>query len=211
LTVYAFEPVPVIRKKNQALQQANGLKDENVLGLALSDQEGPQKIFIPVFSQGVEEEQTATLNANSWQAHHKQVETVEIQCTTLDTFAAGRVLPPGRCCLKIDVENVEAAVLRGGKKFITERRPWIVCEILPCEDYDPATQTLRNDNRATLAVATELGYIQFAITADGYFRMNPADFSRPRRLKYFLLAPREKISGDTLYLTRENVGEIFTA
>jgi FkbM family methyltransferase len=208
---FVFEPVPAIWEKNCALHRANGLADREVMNLALSDDVGPRKIFIPVYDTALEEEQTATLNSNSWQFYEKKVEALEIKCTTLDTFAAENELPGGPCCLKIDVENCEAAVLRGGKKFIASRRPSIVCEILPCEEFDPATRTKRNNNKETLALAQELDYATFAITADGYFRMNTADFSRSRSLKDFVLMPREKIANDICFLASEDLSEIGSA
>jgi len=206
---FAFEPVPVIWKKNCAFHAANQLAETIVLNAALSDRDGLQKIFIPIFDTGLDEEQTATLNAISWQAHEKKVETIEIQCLTLDTFAAKNALPAGPCFLKIDVENHEAAVLHGGKQFITSRRPWITCEILPCEEFDPATRTKRNNNRETLALVQELGYVAFAITNDGFFRMTPADFARPRELKDFLLVPAEKISPEISYLALSSLAELL--
>lgn len=112
---FAFEPVPDIWRKNCAFHRANQLPGKNVLNTALSNRDGVQKIFIPIYDTGLDKEQTATLNAVSWQAHEKKVETFEIQCVTLDSFAATQRLPDGPCCLKIDVENYEAAVLRGGK------------------------------------------------------------------------------------------------
>ena len=207
----AFEPVPAIWKKNRAFHGANRLADEAVLNVALSDRDGKQTLYLPIFSTGVEEEQTATLNEKSWQAHAEKVEAIEIQCLTLDTFAAQNPLPPGPCCIKIDVEGFEAAVFRGGRKFLAARRPWIVCELLPCEEFDPVTRTMRNNNREALAVIEELKYAMFAITADGFFRMTAADFSRPRGMKDFLLVPLEKISTDIFFLALENIGEMFSA
>ena len=209
--VIAFEPVPVICEKNRAFHRTNRLSDQVTHALALSDHDGPQKIYLPNYDTNVDDEETATLNANSWQAHAEKVETLEIQCLTLDTFAAANPLPAGPCCLKIDVEGCEAAVLRGGKKFLAERRPWIICEILPREDYDATTRTLRNNNREVLRLLAELGYAPFAITADGFFRMSAEDFARPRNLKDFLLVPKEKIVGDVSYLAPENAGEFFSA
>lgn len=206
---YAFEPVPDIWKKNVAFHRANHLSEKTVQNVALSDRDGAQKIFLPVGTNCVEEEQTATLNDKSWQAHAEKVEAIEIQCLTLDTFAAQNPLPPGPCSVKIDVEGFEAGVLRGGKKFFNSRRPWMVCEILPCEDFDPVTKTLRNNNGPALAVLEELNYAAFAITADGFFRMTAADFSRPRGMKDFLLVPKEAISLDVTYLALENVSALF--
>lgn len=205
----AFEPVPEIWKKNCAFHRANGLAEKIVEPIALSDQDGPQKIFLPKLTS-IEEEQTATLNQNSWQAHSQNVEAIEIQCVTLDSYAAKNSLPPGRCAVKIDVEGFEVAVFRGGKKFFRERRPWIVCELLPCEEYDAATKTLRNNNGPALVLIEELDYAAFAITADGFFRMSTGDFTRPRQLKDFLLVPREAIAADISFMALENVGEIFS-
>jgi FkbM family methyltransferase len=206
---FAFEPVPGIWEKNCAFHRANGLPENTVHNNALSDSEGERTIYMPVFTDAVEEEQTATLNAVSWQAHEKQVEAIQIRCLTLDAFVTANPLPNGPCCLKVDVENHEAAVLRGGEKFIAARRPWIVCEILPCEEFDPATKTKRNNNRATLALVQELGYVPFAITGDGLFRMTPADFARPRGLKDFLLVPAEQVPADLSYFALENIGNLF--
>lgn len=205
----AFEPVPVIWEKNKAFHRANKISEQVTLNIALSDKDGPQKIFLPIFNTGVEEEQTATLNEKSWQAHAEKVEAIEIQCLTLDSFAAKNPLPPGPCCVKIDVEGFEAAVFRGAKKFLTERRPWIVCELLPCEEYDPVTKTKHNNNREPLAILEELNYAAFAITPEGYFRMSAADFSRPRNFKDFLLIPKEKVEGNTGFLALENIGDLF--
>jgi FkbM family methyltransferase len=197
----AFEPIPDIWEKNRLFHKANGLSENSVVNAALGDKEGRQDIFLPVYAYGWEEEQTATLRADLWQTREEHVEKIEIQCTTLDTFAAKNQLAPGPCCLKIDVENYEAAVLRGGKHFLTTRRPWMVCEILPGQDIDPQTKSRKNNNAEVAALIRELSYAAFAITNDGYFRITEAGFQLDRDFKDFLLLPIELISGDTLYLT----------
>lgn len=211
VTIFAFEPIPTIWEKNRAFHRANQLPEENVFNLALGDSVGPQKIIIPVYATGLEEEQTATLCADSWQAHETKVEELAIQCTTLDAFAGDRVLPTGICCVKIDVENFEAAVLRGGKKFLNARRPWIVCEILPEQKLDLATGKRTNDNSAVLELLHELNFIPFALPDDGFFRMTAEDFNRPRQFKDFLHAPAEKIAPDISYLALENLGRLVQA
>jgi FkbM family methyltransferase len=208
--VFAFEPVPSIFDKNVLFHRANGLSEQVLFKLALGDRDGTQTIFLPRLTS-VEEEQTATLNEKSWQAHAEKVEAIEIQCQTLDAFMVKNPPPAGPCCVKIDVEGFEAAVLRGGNFFFKERRPWIICELLPREEFDPATRMLTNNNAPALALIEELNYAAFAITADGFYRMNTGDFSRPRDLKDFLLVPREKIPGDILYLEPESIGGFFSA
>ena len=207
--VIAFEPVPDIWTKNCKFHRANNLPEKNIKKIALSDRDGPQQLYLPVYDTGIEEEQTATLRPNSWQAHEKKVEMIEVQCLTFDSFRTANPLPDGLCCMKIDVENNEAAVLRGAKKFIIERRPWIVCEILPREEFNVATKTKHNNNRETLELVQELGYTPYAITGEGFFRMNAAGFAQPRNLKDFLLIPREKIPEDIFFFASETLNHLL--
>lgn len=211
ITVYAFEPVPSICEKNRLFHRANQLDDKRVLDLALSDHEGRQEMIIPLFAGAEEEQQTATLRENTWQASHETVEKITVECTTLDAFVSKNVPPEGECCLKIDVEDHEAAVLRGGLQFIRSRLPWIVCEILPGQKTNPQTQELENDNSETLKVLEELNYTPFAITADGLFRMTTADFSRPRALKDFLLVPPGKLPANASYLHPRSLADLLLA
>jgi FkbM family methyltransferase len=197
LPVYAFEPIPEIWRKNQAFHHANHLPVDRVFNLACGDSDRMQSIFFPQ-AQGLEEEQTATLRADSWQAASPAVRSVDVKCTTLDSFFTACGWPAAPCLLKIDVEDFEAGVLRGARSLISRCRPWMVCEILPREHH----------NRETLALITELKYVPFAVTANGLFRMAASDFSRPRELKDFLLLPAEKIPPDAFYLPVESLKDI---
>jgi FkbM family methyltransferase len=201
--------VPSIWNKNRQFHAANRLSDQSVLNLALSEREGRQQIFLPVSDTGWEEEQTATLRQDLWQTREANVEKIEIQCTTLDAFTASHPLPEGLCTMKIDVENYEAAVLLGGKKFITARRPWMVCEILAGQDIDPVTKIRHNNNSEVVALIQELRYAPFAITADGFFRMTGADFERPRQFKDFLLAPAEAVPESVSYLSLASLEKLL--
>lgn len=210
VTTFAFEPVPSIWKKNKQFHVANQLPERSVLNLALSDQVGRKDIFLPVYDTGLEEEQTATLRQDLWQTREQHVEKIEIECITLDAFVAGHPLPEGLCCLKIDVENYEAAVLRGGKRFINERRPWIICEILAGQDIDPDTKIRHNNNSEVVSLIQELRYVPFAIVGDGFFRMTAADFDRPRDFKDFLLVPIESVSESVSYVSLASLGKLLT-
>ena len=79
--------------------------------------------------------------------------------------------------LKIDVEDHEAAVLRGMEKLLTEKRPLIVCEILPRD----------HGNRETLSVLKAVGYDLHAITRAGLFRVT--ELPKARTYMDCLLAP----------------------
>ena len=209
VTTFAFEPVPAIHRKNSLFHRANHLAEERVLQLALGDRQGVQEFLLPVSTAGIEEEQTGTLNTNSWQASEETLERIPVQCSTLDRFTSNQKLPDGRCCIKIDVENHEAAVLRGGKQFIQSRRPWIVCEVLPSQKIDRATGIRTNDNAEVVSLVDELGYVPLAVTSEGYFRMTKEDFDRPRGIKDFLLAPAEAIAPNVSYLAPDTLRDLL--
>ncbi|MEP6669614.1 MAG: FkbM family methyltransferase [Chthoniobacter sp.] len=206
---FAFEPVPVIWAKNVQFHRANHLPEKNVLKLALSAEEKVEQFFLPIYTTGIEEEQTGTLNAQSWQTREPTIEKIDVQCTTLDRFAASNALPAGFCCLKIDVENHEAAVLRGGQEFIRTRRPWIVCEILYGQKVHPTTGERMNDNREILEMIEELAYVPLAVTSEGFFRTSLADFDRSRTFKDFLLLPTEAMPANASYLALDSVKELL--
>jgi len=195
VTTYAFEPVPSIWKKNVLFHEANGLSAKGVIQAAVGDSDGTQELILPVSSHGLEEEQTGTLNAESWQKREKVSQRITIKSVTLDRFTLEAGLPPGNVTLKIDVENFEAAVFRGARTFIESRRPAIVCEILPWQRFHPVTGERSNDNEEVVGLIHALNYAIFAITDDGYFRISPGDFAHERNLKDFLLLPADTALG----------------
>jgi FkbM family methyltransferase len=201
--------VPAIWEKNVRFHQANRLSEKNVFKLALSDEVQETEFFLPVYTTGLEEEQTGTLNAQSWQTSEKNVERIKVQCVTLDNFAATNALPPGRCCVKIDVENHEVAVLKGAQEFIRSRRPWILCEILYGQKVDPATGGRVNDNQEIVNMIEQIGYVPFVVTDEGLFRMSTADFDRPRTFKDFLLVPASSIPNHHHFLPISTLHEFL--
>ena len=193
LSVCAFEPIPEIWRKNVDFHRANNLPADRVFNLACSDSDKTQRIFLPQPDHALEEEQTATLRPDSWQASSSNPRCIDVKCITLDSFFSTRGWPAGACLLKIDVEDFEAAVLRGAQTLVSKCRPWILCEILPRGHH----------NRDTLALIADLKYVLFAVTPEGLFRMTGADFSRPREFKDFLLLPAGKISSEVFYMPIE--------
>lgn len=192
LEVIAFEPVPEILWQCTDFHAANGLAAE-VHCLALSDADERTVLYWP--QHDGELSSAATLSSDSWQARKRPRELI-VESTRLDSLLQGRIL--GRpLTLKIDVEDCEAAVLRGAQRTIAEYRPLIVCEILPRHrragtDMGAAEQ---HENAATVAALAAIGYEAFAIARDGLFRFAPADFAVPRALADFLLVPEELVGG----------------
>jgi len=173
--VISFEPLPDNCSKADAFHRSNRV-EPNIKQLALGDFDGMATLYQP----GSELESTAaTLRPDSWQARKGHI-SHRVPVARLDTLMADRALS-APVLMKIDVEDNEAAVISGARETIRKYRPTIVCEILPREHH----------NAATLDLLSELGYVAYAILAEGCFRVDAADFTRPRAFVDFLLVPKE--------------------
>ena len=90
---------------------------------------------------------------------------VRIPLTTLDEAVADLA---GPFVMKIDVEGFEAQVLRGGRGFLEQHRPDVICEVLPgSHDFDEVEKMLSG-----------LGY-RFFLFTEGAIR--PLEHIRPTR------------------------------
>ena len=96
LSVFAFEPIPEIWRKNVAFHRANNLSADRVFNLACGDSDTAQQIFFPQPDHALEEEQTATLRPDSWQASSSNARCIDVKCARLDSFFAARGWPDGR-------------------------------------------------------------------------------------------------------------------
>ena len=182
IQVLAFEPVPSIFKKNILFHQANKLEHAGVFNLALGDSVGEQTIFLPVADYFYEEETTATLRKDSWQAENRNT-PLKIQMTTLDAVMADK-FDKKKCLIKVDVEDFEYSVFLGAIGTLKLLRPVIVCELLP----------RHHGNYETIELLQELNYEFFAITESGLFRFQKEDFMSSRSFTDFLALPDRKQS-----------------
>ncbi|HVZ53087.1 MAG TPA: FkbM family methyltransferase [Pseudolabrys sp.] len=200
IDVISFEPVPELYDQNRAFHAANGLAP-NAQQIAISDRDGVATLFRP---EGGETPSSSTLAVESWQAR-KPHTALSVRTVTLDSFLSGRPLR-GPVTIKIDVEDHEAAVLRGGADVIRKYKPAIVCEILPRPrrkndrvGNEIISRGEQHENAETLAILAELNYSAFAITADGYFRVGARDFREDRPFLNFLLLPTDEIDASRHY------------
>lgn len=200
IAVIAFEPVPELYEQNRALHVANGLAP-TAQQIAISDRNGEATLFRP---EGDDMPSSSTLAAESWQAR-KSHTALQVRTVTLDSFLSERPIR-GPVTIKIDVEDHEAAVLRGAANTIRRYKPAIVCEILPRpkrKDDRVGNEILsrgeQHENAETLAILAELDYSAFAITADGYFRVGARDFREQRPFLNFLLLPTGEVEAGRNY------------
>jgi FkbM family methyltransferase len=126
----AFEPTPHVAESGSAITKENGLaiQWERV---AVSDTAGEATLYLSARSDA----------SNSLERKHRQPKgVVTVPTVTLDDYVSSSGLVPS--VVKIDVEQHESAVLRGGAKLLEMRRPVVVAELLPNRGDSEVVQSL---------------------------------------------------------------------
>lgn len=143
--VWAFEPMPDIRDLFAANIRESALTRKiTVSHHALGAQAGDCDLYVPEAGHGLIET-SASLNP-SFRATHSG--KVRVPVATLDRVFVEQPrwhddLP---VLMKIDVETLEAEVLKGGLRFIDRYRPTLVVELLPGADIDFFEAFIRSRN-----------------------------------------------------------------
>lgn len=129
--VVAFEPTPELAGLAQRLADDNGL-GYAVETLALGAENGTATFYLSDSSD------TSNSLATGFRESSSQIDvTVE----TLDSYVDRTGALPA--IMKVDTETTEPDVLRGAARTITERRPWILCEVLAGRVEDRLTEVLK--------------------------------------------------------------------
>jgi FkbM family methyltransferase len=202
IKVLSFEPVPALCDQNRIFHACNELQ-ANVRQIAISDTDGQAKLYQPI-EEGADETSASTLTAGSWQARKAHRE-LKVETAKLDTLLSNASMH-GPVTLKIDVEDHEAAVLRGAVETIRRFRPFIVCEILPRParpggrvGAEVISNSEQHGNAETVMLIAEMNYLALAITSVGYFRFSAGDFKTDRPFTDFLLLPNECMEDERMY------------
>jgi FkbM family methyltransferase len=146
----AIEPSPIGVKMISAQAKLNDFTESvRVVTAAAGEAEGSLRMLSSgVFSDGY---------LSVVDGHHER-ETTVVEVTTLDVLVAKFGVPSH---LKIDVEGYEEAVLRGGKRLLSESSPLIFLEL-----HNEMVTASRGDPNFCLDELERLGYRIF--TSNGY-------------------------------------------
>jgi FkbM family methyltransferase len=127
--VIAFEPQEWLSERIEAHARMNFVKDLKVETVALTSNElvgskGTFDLFSPPGNSG------ASSFTKNWNLSKAKVQRRIVEVTSLDHYWAGKFENTERneFFLKIDVEGEEINVLRGGYRFISLYRPFILLE-----------------------------------------------------------------------------------
>ena len=178
--VLAFDPFPEAQQlfeDNLALNRVD--ERARLLKTAASDKPGTAPLYIPPTTTGLVE---MASSLGSWhRPQHEQV--LHVAVTTLDEAAARNNAGPVDL-IKLDVESMEAPVLRGAATILREQRPVVFLEVL--EGYDDGTLD---------AVAADFDYRCGVLTDTGL--LWPDRIKAHPQFTNQVFCPREKVDSVT--------------
>jgi FkbM family methyltransferase len=148
--VTAFEPVPENAASIRRSAAANGFAHVHVEEAAVSDRPGTARIYVDREPGGSASSTSSLAGSGS--------ESLEVPVTTLDAYASEHGLRR-LDLVKIDVEGLEAEVVRGMERVMEELRPELVIEFASPAAAKPCIALLEERSYRT----TELGRTRHGI------------------------------------------------
>lgn len=145
--VTAFEPTPDTARICREIAARNRL-GYRLEQTALLDRVGTADLYIS--------KKAETSNSLA-EGFREAIDVIEVPVQTLDHYSAETGQDP--TVVKIDVETLEPAVLRGGLATFERARPWIVCEILPKDGSNELANVLHR--------LESMGYQMHRLNLDG--------------------------------------------
>jgi len=141
--VYAFEPIPQNIRTLERVIKHYQLNNVQIFPIALGDKNEEIKMIMPEMQHSKMQGLSHVLEASD---QHEPGEIFSIRMETLDDVPALQVIAKVSA-IKIDVENFEYYVLKGGRELLIKHRPIVYCE-------------LWNDGRRSLCIEfmQRLGY-----------------------------------------------------
>lgn len=125
-SVFSYEPMPHNAKALRRVVQASKLKNVSVFETALDEREGELKMVLPVIN-GVKMQGLSHVyeEGNSTDWNKGDLFTVPVkQLDRLPNLQAATIT-----AIKIDVENFEYNVLKGGQQLLAKNKPLIYTEL----------------------------------------------------------------------------------
>ncbi|HSI34828.1 MAG TPA: FkbM family methyltransferase [Tepidisphaeraceae bacterium] len=184
--VHAFEPLPDNSAILKDLIAINGLKNLTAHDVALSDQAGEAKFYVP-------RNRLCNVRDGSLVAGFRDdVDEVPVKLVTLDQFAADKGLTKIDL-MKIDVESAEVLVLSGARGVLRRDRPAMICEVLSGGEGGPLEKLM-----------SDFDYRYFWVGPGGLYENEHLEGDPQEKYRMQLMLPEEKAL-DLLW-TLEKVG-----
>lgn len=157
--VYAFEPIPYNFANLQRIKNKYKLNNLHTYQVALGEEDGQIEMVLPV-EKSVRFHGLAHVKHESIQEKN-QGESFSCPLRQLDKIGEFKDPSSKITGIKIDVENFEYFVLKGGEHLLEKHKPIIYCELW------------ENENRTkTFYLLKSLGYKTFVLENDSLIPWN---------------------------------------
>ena len=167
-TIYSFEPVPENARALEKVRKFFGLQNVQIIQTALGDVDEDAKMITPTISNAKMQGLSHIIESSSENGETDDVFPVQVQ--KLDNITSLQQLEK-ISAIKIDVENFEYYVLKGGENMLRKHRPLVFCELWNNERRDLCFELMKN-----------MGY-SIKIWQQG----NLVDYNKQETLNYFFL------------------------
>ena len=167
-TIYSFEPVPENARALEKVRKFFGLQNVQIIQTALGDVDEDAKMITPTISNAKMQGLSHIIESSSENGETGDVFPVQVQ--KLDNITSLQQLEK-ISAIKIDVENFEYYVLKGGENMLRKHRPLVFCELWNNERRDLCFELMKS-----------MGY-SIKIWQQG----NLVDYNKQETLNYFFL------------------------
>lgn len=164
--IFSFEPISSNRKALESIVRFYGLKNVTVFANALGDANEMVEMVMPNAGKSKMQGLSHIVETDS----KEPGEHFSVMMQKLDDLAELRSLP-GIGAIKIDVENFEYFVLKGGRALLEKHKPLVFCEL-----WDNERRKL------CFEMMSQLGYRVKIFQNNGL-----ADFTGDEALDFFFL------------------------
>ncbi|NQU51466.1 MAG: FkbM family methyltransferase [Bacteroidetes bacterium] len=152
-TIFSFEPLTLNMNTLKRVKNKFRLKNINEYKVAVGETNGTIEMVMPVINN-------VPMHGLSHVVHVDNIENnsglkYKVPVISLDSFEELKETKKRITALKIDVENFEYFVLKGGEKLLQKNRPVIYCELWDNENRKKCISLLNN-----------LGYSAFILNRD---------------------------------------------
>jgi FkbM family methyltransferase len=174
--IYAFEPVPYNLNTLKRIIKHYRLRNVIIKETALGDFNGTVQMVVPTLGKAKQHGLSHVVDASI--TSFNEGETVSSPITRLDDIAELNRLEICIAAIKLDVENFEYRVLKGGEGLIAKHKPIIYCELW------------ENENREQcLSLMQSLGYTVYILEKKKLVIFNPQ--SHATQNFFFIYKTRE--------------------
>ena len=143
-TIFSFEQIPQNIKTLERIVRYFKLKNVRIIECALGDENGEIEMVMPVINsvkmQGLSHVLHESIEGNN------EGEVFKVPVKKLDDINEIDINNKKINAIKIDVENFEYFVLKGGRELINKHRPLIYCELWEQENKSKTLELLINYN-----------------------------------------------------------------